>query len=227
MNYVIAASRAWYDDIPQHLAKRTGHKFTHITKKEDLTKVVLDKIQPRYIFFPHWSYIVPAEVYENFECVIFHMTDVPFGRGGSPLQNLIARGVHETKMTALRCSAAIDAGPVYFKEPLSLHGNAEEIYLRAARLIEKMICTLLANEPTPVEQEGDVVLFPRRKPLDGDVSALSSLDQVYDYIRMLDADGYPKAFLETGNFRLEFERSSLKYGKVLADVCITVREEHE
>ncbi len=31
----------------------------------------------------------------KFECVCFHMTDVPYGRGGSPLQNLIIREPQE------------------------------------------------------------------------------------------------------------------------------------
>jgi len=37
------------------------------------------------------------------------MTDVPYGRGGSPLQNLIVRGHTETKLTALRCVRDLDA----------------------------------------------------------------------------------------------------------------------
>ena len=48
------------------------------------------------------------------------MTDVPFGRGGSPLQNLISRGIYETKISAFRCVAEMDAGPVYPKRPFSL-----------------------------------------------------------------------------------------------------------
>jgi methionyl-tRNA formyltransferase len=68
---------------------------------------------PRYVFFAHWSWKIPRAVYEAHECVIFHMTDVPFGRGGSPLQNLISRGIYETKLSALRCVEEMDAGPVY------------------------------------------------------------------------------------------------------------------
>ncbi len=37
------------------------------------------ELKPRYVFFPHWSHIIPQDIYENFECVIFHMTDFPFG----------------------------------------------------------------------------------------------------------------------------------------------------
>lgn len=221
MVYVIASTRHWNMRMPKHLSDATGHEFHFIDNNEDLCLSRLVEIDPRYIFFPHWSYIIPSSIYDRFECVVFHMTDVPFGRGGSPLQNLISRGIYETKMTALRCSAGIDAGDVYLKEPLSLYGTAEEIYLRAGKLIEEMIKTIIASEPKPVPQEGEIVQFPRRKPEDGSIEQLTELDQVFDYIRMLDADGYPKAFLETEHFRLEFQRAAMQYGKITSDVIIT------
>ena len=67
------------------------------------------------------------------------MTDLPFGRGGSPLQNLIERGIYETKLSALRCCKELDGGDIYLKRPLSLWGTAEEIYLRAAELTKEMM----------------------------------------------------------------------------------------
>ncbi|MGR3176661.1 MAG: methionyl-tRNA formyltransferase [Candidatus Anammoxibacter sp.] len=227
MRYVIASSRAWNKKIPVSLSKTTGKEFIYIDRKEDLSYERLKDIQPRYIFFPHWSYIIPKDIHENFECVIFHMTDVPFGRGGSPLQNLLSRGIYETKMSALRCTSELDAGPVYMKEPLSLHGTAEEIYLRASKIVEDMIVEMVNTEPPAVEQIGEVFTFSRRKPEDGDISHLTELEQVFDYIRMLDADGYPNAFLETEHFRFEFKRPSLKFGEIISDVTITRKEKNE
>lgn len=223
MKYIIATNRIWYEDLAVRLSASTGREFVLINKKEDLTVEHLKAIQPRYVFFPHWSYKVPASVYEVFDCVIFHMTDVPFGRGGSPLQNLIVRGIYETRVSALKCTSETDAGPVYLKKPLSLFGTAEEIYLRTARVVEDMIVELVNDEPLPSDQQGEIVCFERRKPEDGDINRLNELEEVFDHIRMLDADGYPKAFLETEHLRLEFQRPSLKHGKVVADVIITRR----
>lgn len=225
MQYAIAANPPWYEDYPERLVQRTEHDFILIRSKSELTLSRLHSIRPRYVFFPHWSYKVPAEIYQAYECVIFHMTDVPFGRGGHPLQNLIARGIYETKISALRCEAQMDAGAVYMKRPLSLYGTAEEIYLRAAKVVEEMIVEMVETEPIPVEQAGEVVTFERRKPGDSDISDLAELEEVFDYIRMLDADGYPHAFLETEHLRLEFQRPMLKYGKIVADVVITQRKD--
>jgi methionyl-tRNA formyltransferase len=65
-----------------------------VTDPGDLAVEMLAALDPRYVFFPHWSHRIDSAIFERFECVIFHMTDLPFGRGGSPLQNLIARGIY-------------------------------------------------------------------------------------------------------------------------------------
>ena len=187
----------------------SGLNIIRIYSPQDLTLENCEKLNPDYIFFPHWSWVIPKEIHSKFNCVIFHMTDLPYGRGGSPLQNLIVRGNKSTKITALKCVSELDAGPIYLKRPLSLVGTAEEILLRASDLIAEMIVELLQTQPVPVEQQGDVVEFNRRQPSDGNISELDSLMQIYDYIRMLDADGYPHAFIDTSHTHIEFMDAQL------------------
>ena len=225
MKIVVVSNKNWHRKYADEIEVRTGGKVVYLSEKEAVTKENLTMIQPDWVFFPHWSYIIPAEVYENFHCVIFHMTDLPFGRGGSPLQNLIARGIYETKLSAIRCVKDLDAGEIYKKVPLSLWGTAEEVYLRAAELTKEIIIDLVLNPVEPLPQSGEIVTFQRRKPADGNVELCVSLNQVFDYIRMLDAETYPKAFLETEKYRLEFSRASLRENEILADVKITVKGE--
>lgn len=204
------------------LVMRTGCQFELISDPQELTAERLASVKPRYVFFPHWSHRIDAGIFKQFECVIFHMTDLPYGRGGSPLQNLIVRGISETKISALRCVEEMDAGPIYLKKPLSLYGSAEEIFLRAARVIEDMIVEILNKQPDPVPQEGEPTIFKRRKPEQSNLAGVATLEGAFDLIRMLDADGYPPAFLEIGPFKLEFTRASLKTGQVISDVRITL-----
>jgi len=224
-SYIIACQHSWCNELAQNLRNKTGEVFHLISNNDDLTLEVLEELVPDHIFFPHWSHIIPTEIYTRYECIIFHMTDLPYGRGGSPLQNLIVRGHQKTMLSALRCVSELDAGPIYFKESMSLLGSAEEIYLRTISLTESMICRIIEEKPTPVEQEGEVTLFKRRKPEQGDWSDAGSLGEVFDRIRMLDAEGYPPAFVRVGKFKLEFNRASRKSGSVIADVKITQEEE--
>jgi methionyl-tRNA formyltransferase len=220
-NYLVLGCKPWNRRLFDESLQALPGNWIYEDSAESLTLDFVRQLAPRYIFFLHWSSRVPEQIVKQFECVCFHMTDLPFGRGGSPLQNLIVRGHRETRLTALRMTEEFDAGPVYMKEPLSLEGGAEEIYLRAGRLSAKMIERIVQEEMTPVPQEGKPVKFKRRTPPESEVGHFPSLEGLYDFIRMLDAEGYPRAFLHYRGMRFEFSRPALYDGRVVADVKIT------
>jgi methionyl-tRNA formyltransferase len=102
-----------------------------------------------------------------------------------------------------------------------LFGTAQEIFLRSSMIIFMMIDEIITKDILPKAQEGEIVEFRRRKPEEGDIIELKDIEKIYDYIRMLDAEGYPNAFIKVGNLRLEFSRATIKNSKtILADVRI-------
>lgn len=218
--YLVVGCKAWNRRVfAERIATFPG-QWSFIGTREELALERIDELQPRYVFFLHWSWKVSDAMLARHECVCFHMTDVPYGRGGSPLQNLIVRGHRETKLTALRMSAEFDAGPVYLKRPLSLEGSAEEILIRASELSAEMIAQIVAKHPRPRAQRGTVTVFKRRRPEESAIQALGSTSALHDFIRMLDAEGYPRAFLDHGGFRYEFSRATQRDGRIVADVSI-------
>ncbi|MET3682978.1 methionyl-tRNA formyltransferase [Alkalibacillus flavidus] len=227
MNIVIVANHNWYKQLSDNLSQLIEHNVYFISDNESLTYDNLDALKPRYVFIPHWSYIIPKEIHENFECIVFHMTDLPYGRGGTPLQNLISRGVYHTRISAIKCESELDAGDIYLKKDFNLYGSAEEIYMRASEIIEQMIKEIIITEPTPYQQTGEVVTFSRRNRSDSNLEAIDTLKKAFDYIRMLDAESYPRAFLETEYLLFEFERANLKDGYIHADVKITRKDVHD
>ncbi len=219
--YIVAGCKPWHRRVFDGVLSKLAGEWHYVGDREQLSVAHVRELRPRYAFFLHWSWKVPSEILEEAECVCFHMTDVPYGRGGSPLQNLIARGHRDTKLTALRMTSEMDAGPVYLKRNLSLEGGAEEIYLRACALSAEMIQEIIRDEMQPLPQTGEPVNFRRRKPEESQIANLKSLEQLHDFIRMLDAEGYPRAFLSHAGYRFEFSRSALYDGRVVADVHIT------
>jgi methionyl-tRNA formyltransferase len=129
-------------------------------------------------------------------------------------------------LTALRMVDGLDAGPVYLKEALSLDGLAEEIYARASELAASMILRIVRNELTPVPQVGEPTVFQRRHPVQSSIPACADLRGLFDFLRMLDAEGYPRAFLVYEGFRYEFSRPALYEGRIVADVRITADPEN-
>jgi len=225
MKLILATSKVWKKTLAKNLRRKLGCPVITMTRKETLTLNAVKKINPRYIFFPHWSYKISPDIYENYECVIFHMTDLPFGRGGSPLQNLISRGIYRTKITAFRAAAGMDAGKIYLKRNLSLaDGGAQGIYEKATDIIEEMIFDIVRKQPVTVRQRGRPVVFKRRTPDQSDLRRTVSLRSAYDMIRMLDAAGYPHAFLDTDKLRLEFTQAERSRDSVDARVKITLRK---
>lgn len=222
VKYILLTPKTWHTTLFRELSAQKPEEWLHIDRKEDFTVEKLNEVKPQFIFIPHWSYIIPKDIFENYTCVVFHMTDLPYGRGGSPLQNLIVNGHTETKISAIKVEEGLDTGPVYLKRPVSLHGTAEEIFIRMAVIIKGMIEEIIVNNTQPVAQHGEAVVFKRRKPEDSNIAQLETLEHVYDYIRMLDCEGYPNAFVEAGNFRFEFKRASLQGDEsIIADVRIT------
>jgi methionyl-tRNA formyltransferase len=155
------------------------------------------------------------------------MTDLPFGRGGSPLQNLIVRGEAVTKVSAVRMTEEIDAGAVYLKRPLSLDGTAHDIFRRLSVLVFEMIGEIVATNPIPVPQSGSPTYFKRRTPDQSALPDAPTSRDIYDHIRMLDVDTYPRAFLDFGRWRMEFSRAALSENGVTASVLIRTRSEGE
>lgn len=221
MKFLILSEKKWNSQLKKKLERQLEHECINISKKEDFTLSNLENIQPCKIFIPHWSYIIPEDIFNKFECIVFHMTDLPFGRGGSPLQNLIEKGIYKTKISALKVVKKVDAGPIYMKKDLELYGSAEEIFIRANDVIEQMIVEIIQKDLKPREQEGEIVEFRRRKKEQSSINELNDINKIYDYIRMLDAEGYPKAYLDFNNIRIEFKRAQIKAdNSVIADVRI-------
>ncbi|HEX3144480.1 MAG TPA: hypothetical protein VHQ64_10960 [Pyrinomonadaceae bacterium] len=220
--YVVAGAKPWSREVFADTISKLPGEWRFVGGVDELKASVLESFKPRFVFFLHWLWKVPAEIFERFECICFHMTDVPYGRGGSPLQNLILRGHQQTKLTALKMVEDFDAGPVYLKTDLSLHGSAQEIYLRANRLAASMIEQIIKEHPEPSPQTGEPTIFRRRKPEESRVSELSSLETLYDFVRMLDADGYPHAFIEHAGFRFEFTKASFEPGRLVTSVNISM-----
>lgn len=175
----------------------------------------------RYIFFLHWSDKVREDITSQYECVCFHPGRLPEERGGTPIQNLISVGLDETFLTAFRMTDEIDAGPVYMTEYLSLHGTAEEIYLRMSMEAYYMIEWLIDEPIDPLPQEGDPHVFSRRTPDKSQIIIPYDLDDLFRKIRMLDAAGYPRAYIVHNGFKYTFSRPTMRVGKLVCDVEIT------
>ena len=129
--------------------------------------------------------------------------------------------ITKTKLSALKMTSSIDAGPIYLKSPLLLHGRAQDIYNRMSVLTWKMISKIIQNEIKPKPQNGKIFNFKRKTPSESEITSELTLKQIHDKIRMLDAETYPKAFINKNELKLEFFESNFEKNEIIAKVKIT------
>ena len=217
MKIVIASSKQWFK-VSDGL--KINNKILFIKKKSDLTFQNLKKFDPQLVFFPHWSWKVPTKIHNNFCCIVFHTAPLPFGKGGSPIQNLIIRGYRNSPVCALRMVEGLDSGPIYIKKDLSLNGSLTEILARLNLIINELIIELINFLPPPIKQKGQGTYFKRLDSNDNLIPQNISLEEVFDRIRMLDDPSYPKSFIKYGDFIIEFSEAELVDDKLICKAKI-------
>ena len=214
MNYLFCGYRNYSIEIFNKLQKRYKN-FYLITKKESLTYSKIKKINPKYIFFPDWSWIVPENIIKNYDCVCFHESNLPKFRGGSPIQNQIISGIKKTKTTAFFMNSKIDGGDIILQKDLLLSGNISDIFNRMKKNDFEMISKIIQGKFRRRKQKGTASFYKRRTPNQSELKNLNfSNEYLYNFIRML-SDPYPNAFLRIGKKKIIFNSAELK-GKKLS-----------
>ena len=208
--FLIVTKKKWNDENFRLLNK----KFI-ISSKLNFGKI--KKLNPKIIFFIHWSKVIPKKIFQNYLCIQFHASDLPKYRGGSPIQNQILDGHKNTKVSAFKINALIDSGDICLKKFLSLKGSAQEIYEKLEKICIKMILEISSKKKIGfIKQNLTSKIYKRRKPEDSNIKLFKKIKNinVYDFIRAHDADGYPKSFINIKNFKFELFDSYVKRGKI-------------
>lgn len=224
MKKLILASKnnAWSSFLFDRL--RQSNEWSWVKDDCELSALDLDDVS--YIFFFHWSTIVPRSIHEKCKCVVIHTANLPKGRGGSPLQNQIMEGVVQTRVNLLEMTDEVDAGPIYCSGHMSLQGSLFDIWMSIASISSSLIedCVFKKLQPSPQNVLSSQP-YRRRKdnllPLDCD-----NIHRVYQFIQMLDAEGYPSAHVDMGKYTLSFSRAQMSNeNEVLCDVRISKNDE--
>ena len=104
---LIVCSKDWFLNSKHFIKFNKNKKIFCIKEKKKLNLQNLNKINPKFIFFPHWSYKVNKNIIKKFNCVCFHTAPLPYGRGGSPIQNLILKKFKKDNIIKINDNIAI------------------------------------------------------------------------------------------------------------------------
>ena len=201
---IILCSKKWFfkSEIIKKFIKKNN--FIILKKKNQINLKYLNKINPDIIFFPHWSYKVNKNIIKKYNCICFHTAPLPFGRGGSPIQNMILKKFKKSPVCAILMTNEIDSGPIYLKKMISLSGNLEDIFMRISFAIIEMIKLLIKKKIIPKKQIGKIFKFNRIEKNLSELKIEKNINEIFDKIRMLSAEEYPNAYIKKNNFKIFF-----------------------
>ena len=134
--------------------------------------------------------------------LILHESNLPNGRGMSPISWQILRGEKNITFSLIEASEKIDAGNIYFQKKVKFDGT--ELYdeikklqlINNIKLIEKFLNNKfrLNKKIKSKIQKGKVTYYPPRKPSDSEIKINKSIKSQMDLLRICDFHNYPAFF---------------------------------
>ena len=169
-----------------------NHRILLITKLEEITKGDI-------LFLISCTKIIKTEIRKKFKhSLVIHESDLPKGRGWSPLVWQIINGSNKIPISLLDAEDKVDSGDIWKKEFVTLDGHevADEINAKVfpvkLKLMDFAIQNMNSIKKTP--QEGEPSYFPRRKPGNNELDVNKTIKEQFDLMRTADNERYPCFF---------------------------------
>lgn len=158
--------------------------------------------------------IVPPSLLARYQnSLVVHESDLPRGRGWSPLTWQVIEGKRDIPVCLLEASEQVDAGAVYKKEFIRLQGNELVRDLRdlQAAATFRLLESFLADYPYSVSegkaQSGEPSYYPRRRPVDSKIDPNKTLKELFPQLQVVDNERYPAYFELNGEkYLLKIEK---------------------
>jgi len=135
--------------------------------------------------------------------IVVHASDLPSGKGFSPLQWQILEGKSEIVLTLFEVVEKVDAGPFYIKNSIHFEGTEllEDLRKVMAQKIIEMCLEYVDRfgQLTPIEQEGEETFYKRRTSIDDQLDPNKTIQEQFNLFRIADNDKFPLKFELNGH----------------------------
>jgi methionyl-tRNA formyltransferase len=160
------------------------HKHEHITEGEILILLSCEKLFKQLDLNKH--------------NLVVHESDLPQGKGWSPLTWQIIEGKNKIPVTLIEATEQVDAGDIYGQELIILKGTelVEELREKQGEATIKLLLNFIENYPnnTRRKQDGEESFYPRRKPEHSQLDIHKTIADQFNLLRVCDNERYPAWF---------------------------------
>lgn len=171
-----------------------------------------------FCFYLSYEQIVGPNVLSRFRHnLVVHESDLPRGKGWSPLTWQILNGQNNIPIVIFEASAKVDSGAIYHKAHLRFRGDelVEELRERQGRKTMDLCRMFVRNYPDIVKsaklQKGAELFYRRRSPGDSELDLDKTLRDQFDLLRVVDNKKYPAFFRMFGKtYELHIKKSKMQ-----------------
>lgn len=155
-------------------------------------------------FFLSCEKIVPPNILEqNTNNIVIHPSQLPHGKGFSPLAWQILEGKNEIPITLFEAEERVDSGVVYYRDIIKLKGhelNCEIKDFQGKKTME-LVLRFIENFPNikGYPQKGKESFYKRRGEKDSELDANKSIAEQFNLLRIVDNERYPAYFYYMGH----------------------------
>ncbi|NDJ26717.1 methionyl-tRNA formyltransferase [Campylobacter sp. MIT 12-8780] len=134
--------------------------------------------------------------------LVIHASNLPQGKGWSPLFHQILQGQNEIVFTLFEAGEKADSGDIYLQESLYLNGLElyEELRAKQGQLCIKLVLDFLKLYPNikARKQSGKESFYSKRSPKDSELDIHKSLNEQFNLLRICSNDEFPAFFIKDG-----------------------------
>jgi methionyl-tRNA formyltransferase len=153
----------------------------------------------------------PAVLAHNRRNLVVHASDLPKGRGFSPLTWMVLEGERRIPVCLIEAAEQVDAGPIVLRDEISFAGHEllEELRSSLAASTYKLCRTFLdhAEPPEGLAQVGESSFYRRRTSKDSRIDPHVTIADQFDLLRTVDNKNWPAFFDHRGcRYRLIIDK---------------------
>lgn len=188
-------NQSWFIDYGEVLKSKliaNGHEVEYVFDKNDIKAGDV-------CFILSCSKIIGQKYLDkNQHNIVVHASDLPLGKGFSPLQWQILEGKNIIPLTLFEAVEGVDAGPYYLKKSVNFNGTElhDELRKGLAEKIIEMCLEFVENyqQMSPIEQSGEETFYERRTEKDDEINPEKSIAELFNHFRIADNTKYPLYF---------------------------------
>jgi len=218
---IVTSKGSWKSDYLWELTKHwtaNGHSVTTVYGAQEIPRGDL-------LFVLGCTFILPPEILSrNKHNLVVHESELPKGRGWTPIAWLVEGGSNRIPLTMIEAEKRVDAGPVYLRSEVVLDGHElmDEIRALVMQEIIRMCKRFVEHYEEVVsmarDQEGEATYFPRRNRESSRLNPDKTIAEQFDKLRIVDNQSYPAFFDYRGKrYTLKIEKAETVRGERVED----------